>query len=147
MRAERLQGWAAFAIAGLAALILLAALAEIGGPAEGRKERRNELRHADLVALSRYVACLSRPGMPDSLEPAHGCIQPARLADPVSGQPYRFEPAGDRRFRVCAAFDPDWRGAPYQPRIDSRGCLDYELQVDGDDSTVSARPVAPDLPG
>lgn len=79
-----------------------------GGPLQARKERRDETRLADLMAMSRQVECLSEQGdgqLPRDVRATDACPFTGRLADPFDGHAYRYEPIDSRSWRLCAVFE------------------------------------------
>lgn len=112
------QGWASLSIAALAAGLVIAGLALGGGPAQARKERRDEARFADLERLAQHITCLSRDGqgrvMPTDLAEAKGCPGPIPLIDPLGGAPYRFEPINGYRYKLCANFEVPQKDSAYR---------------------------------
>lgn len=118
MSARGTQGWASWGIAALAGAAVIAGLSIAGGPAQARKERRDEARMDDLQRLATHVACLARDSgltrLPADLSPTPGCPGPVPLTDSRTGEAYRVEPLDGRKYRLCAAFelpaatDPLW---------------------------------------
>ena len=121
------------AILSLGALVagaLILALIEIGGPARGALERRDDVRLQDIMRLQSQIICLgnrSLGALPETLETTDQCDYGAATTDPISGEPYGYEPLGDGRFRLCATFeDPDRiadRLENRQGSMDEDGCL------------------------
>ena len=102
--------WPAFAIAGMVALTIGLGLVVTGGPGQGRKERRDEMRLEDLNLMSAQVHCLARAAagqLPTDLAPTALCPGALRRADPFSGQPYRYDILSPETFRLCAEFETD----------------------------------------
>jgi hypothetical protein len=108
----RRDGMAAALIGGLALILVLAGFAVVGGPAQGRMERRNDARVED---LRRLVDCVgaryndSGVVLPQSLDGLIGCQRSVRFADPYTGEPYRYERRSDRDFAICATFEQPGR--------------------------------------
>lgn len=120
------KGWATLALAIAAVVMIGAGLALTGGPGQARKERRDQDRESDLMALTGLVDCLAlanRGQLPDRLVATAECDWHAALDDPFSGQPYRYERTGPRSYRLCAAFETP----PTEPLAawgrDSEGCI------------------------
>ena len=120
------------AILALGALVvgaLILALIEVGGPARGALEKRDEARFRDLLQLQSLAYCVFHEdkSLPETLEPKGTCSRPVRSNDPITGQPYTYERLDETRFRLCADFeDPDQFGDLYIVRqADSfeNGCL------------------------
>ena len=140
------KGWAAIAQAVIAAIVIGAGLALTGGPVEARKERRDRERESDLATLTGLVDCLAqenRGQLPDRLAPTSECDWQSDLADPFTGQPYRYERTGPRGYRLCAGFEtppPDTRG-PWGR--DHDGCISRQYIAasrDGSAATIPFRP-------
>jgi len=123
--------WPAIAIAALAVVAIILGLIATGGPMQGRKERRDEVRQADLWRLGALAECLSREAggpLPETLAPTIACPGEVRLADPYTGAPYRYEVVAERRIRVCATFETDLiaRYRVEQTSFDAaEGCILY----------------------
>lgn len=109
MTGRRTQGWASWAIAGLAGATVVAGLAIGGGPLQARKERRDDARMEDLRRLAGHIVCLVDESgtrrLPADLSPTPGCPDMVPLTDSRSGEPYRVEPLEAGKFRLCAAFE------------------------------------------
>lgn len=100
---------------------LAAALALLGNPLEARLRRLDEQRVADLRRIQTNVEQYHRRTgrLPESLEALKDDPDTfvASLADPVTGEAYGYEPAGERTYRLAATFDrpsaddgaPEWR--------------------------------------
>jgi len=126
---NRGQGWASWTIAALAAGVVLAGLAIAGGPAQARKERRDDMRAADLSRLSMHISCLVGDSglreLPADLGPTDGCPGPVPLTNSQTGEQYRIEPLEHGKYRLCAAFEL----APAENRWEYRWASE---QRDGD---------------
>lgn len=134
-----IKGWAAFAIALLAAVAVIAGLALTGGPGQARKERRDRERESDLSALARLVVCLARENgdrLPAALAITPQCDWQVRLADPFTGDAYRYEVTGPRSYRLCAGFELPPRRPSGPAARDATGC-----------SARSFIPAGPQRPG
>lgn len=108
------QGWAAWAVAALAGVAVVAGLSIAGGPGQARKERRDEARMEDLSRLSGHISCLVADSgvreLPAALTATPGCPGPVPLTDSWTGEAYRIEPLEKGKYRLCAGFelsDPD----------------------------------------
>lgn len=122
MTGKHTQGWASWAIAALAAGAVIAGIAVAGGPAQARKERRDDARIEDLRRLASHVVCLAADSdsrqIPADLSPTPGCPGPVPLTDSRTGEPYRVEPLEAGKFRLCAPFElpptnqPPWAASP-----------------------------------
>ncbi|CAM3230301.1 hypothetical protein SAMN04488021_1297 [Paracoccus aminovorans] len=123
------RGWPALVIGLLAALAVGAGLVLTGGPSEARKERRDRQRDSDLSALAGLVRCLAEHDhrrLPQVLAPTPDCDWQARLQDPFTGKPYRYEVTGPRSYRLCADFElPEDRPPGLRDR-DAAGCVSRE---------------------
>ncbi len=134
-----IKGWATLAIALLAATAVVAGLALTGGPGHARKERRDRERENDLANLGRLVVCLARENgdrLPEMLDTTPRCDRQVRLADPFTGEPYRYEVTGPRSYRLCAGFELPQRRSPGLADRDATGC-----------STRTFIPAGPQRPG
>ncbi|MFC3570586.1 hypothetical protein [Paracoccus sp. TOH] len=136
--------WPTIAIGLLAAIAIVLGLALTGGPGQARKERRDRQREGDLSALATLVRCLADNNgrrLPARLETTPQCDWQARLADPFTGAPYRYEVTGPRSYRLCAGFElPEDRPPGLRDR-DAEGCVRRDYLP-----SASAAPAAP-IPG
>lgn len=102
---------AQIALAVLVTGAIVGGLLTVGGPGQGRMERRDSTRLQDLRGLGRYVICLAKHNndtLPDNLSEAAFCPGNDRLGDPFTGAPYAYERLGSNSFRVCTSFEaPD----------------------------------------
>ena len=96
---------------GVAIACLTAALVLVGNPIENRLAVVDAGRVRDLDSIRRRVESFhERTGrLPESLDelktdPATA-VDPDRLADPVSREPYGYETFGERSYRLTATFD------------------------------------------
>lgn len=98
---------AVWALCVLAALLVGAGLAATGGPSEGRREARDDVRDGDLRAIERQAVCLIRNGgaVGDNLAATGACPEQVNLTDPFTGAPYRVERVDDTNLRLCAGFE------------------------------------------
>jgi len=127
MRAETIAG---IALGLLAAALVVAGLATVGGPGQGRIERRDETRLSDLQRLATYVRCVAdtqQQSLPDALRPVETCQAEMRFDDPYSGTAYRYEKLTDTAFRLCARFEEtDWLNDVRRGEIDpATGCMQF----------------------
>lgn len=133
------RGWPAIGIGLFAALAIGAGLVLTGGPGQARKERRDSQRDSDLSALSALVRCLAEQEgrkLPQRLQITDDCGAQARLEDPFTGQPYRYEVTGPRSYRLCAGFELPEERPPGLGDRDAAGCVSREYL-----------PSLPDTPG
>lgn len=133
MQAEgRGQGLAAWALAALAAVGIVAGLFLTGGPMQARKERRDATREGDLMAMAQQVQCLAQQGgggLPAQVAASEACPFSGRLADPFTGAAYRYEAIDARSWRLCAVFEtPPDRATRWGPPFrDAAGCSTHHL--------------------
>lgn len=91
------------ALAGLAAVLVVAGLAAVGGPEEARRQRRDE---ALLLSLARVARCVERldrasyDGLPSELAADAACMSGTDAAAPL-----RFRREEGNGFALCAAFE------------------------------------------
>lgn len=99
--------WPAWAIAALSIAVISAGLSITGGPLQGRAERRDQIREADLNALAGQARCIYRAeGRNDAnLSPTSTCPDDLRQVDPFSAVPYTVEAVDTRNIRLCATFE------------------------------------------
>ena len=98
-------------LAGLIAVVgagLIAGFMVVGGPGYARMEKNDAQRTRDLRELTEYYRCaLSRINPEgDGISPTRcsGYEQLPDVADPLTGEPYRYARLGDDAFQVCATF-------------------------------------------
>ncbi|MYM56103.1 hypothetical protein [Thalassovita mangrovi] len=118
------------ALAALVAGLIVFGLLTVGGPGKGRMEKRDGTRLSDLQSLSIFVRCVADTQdktLPDTLAPVDTCQRDLRLADPYTGEDYRYERVSDTAYRLCAEFeDPDWIIETRAASLDrATGCLQY----------------------
>jgi hypothetical protein len=93
----------------LAVGLVAAAIVVVGGPAQGQREKRNRERADNLWELRTCLSLLSEAellGLPSGpLTGPFPCDERLTLADPYSGEPYRFQALEQGRFSLCAAFE------------------------------------------
>lgn len=102
----------------------------VGGPVQGRMEKRDQQRHADLMQLERQVACLSDAAggaLPATLTETDVCHIADRYADPYTGAAYVYDRLSDTGYRLCAGFEApsklqSWTGPEIKFDPDA-GCL------------------------
>lgn len=131
------RGWPAVLIALLAVLAIGVGLALTGGPGTARQERRDQSREGDLSRLAVLVRCLADANgrrLPERLQPSSDCDGQARLQDPFTGTPYRYQVIGPRRYRLCAEFEQPEDRPPELRDRDAAGCVsrDYVPSPPGD---------------
>lgn len=127
------QGWATHAITALGVAAILGGFWIAGGPGQGRAERRDEMRRADLWAIQSQLGCLARERgvLSPEIGTTAACPAEPRLSDPVTGQLYVIETIDDENLRLCASFDipPDPGAARHagQGGFDEGGCMVMNL--------------------
>lgn len=127
------KGWATHAITALGVAAIIGGFLIAGGPGQGRAERRDDMRRADLWALQAQLSCLARETgvLEPTVRATAACPATPSLADPITGEPYRIEPIDDENLRLCARFElPGVEGnARYAPmnEIDAQGCMVMNL--------------------
>lgn len=134
---------ASLGLAGLASVLIIAALLVAGGPVQARKERRDDTRARDVMALAHQVGCLAEEGdgmLPASVDATEVCPFTGRLADPFTGAAYRYQPIDARSWRICAEFEtpPEVLSGPDAALRDPAGCTIHHL-----DPPVELRNPAP----
>jgi hypothetical protein len=125
---------ALYAISAAGLVFMVIGFFIVGGPAQGRMERRDSERFEDLQSLSSCISDLddaTRAALPALLSeplPCFNSTRPIRL-DPLSDQPYRFERLDELRFSVCATFEglPDQSYGRDEWFDPATGCLTTEL--------------------
>jgi hypothetical protein len=125
---------ALYAISALGLVFMVIGFFIVGGPAQGRMERRDGERLEDLQLLSSCISDLddaARAALPTLLSEPLPCFNSTRppRRDPLSDQPYRFERLDALRFSVCATFEglPDQGYGPDEGFDPKTGCLTTEL--------------------
>lgn len=133
--AERQGIWALRGLTLLALAAIGGGLWVTGGPLQGRAERRDQLRSADISALTVQADCRAAEegAMTTDLRPTAPCPQVLRMADPVTGLPYRIEAVDARNLRLCAEFDlpleQQARTYDWRPDRDAGGCIVHRLSI------------------
>lgn len=112
----------------LAAFLVVAGLMVVGGPEQGRAERRDSKR---MVAMRDYSQCLAEiPVAKLAASPNVHCKD--RSSTGVDGDDaLQFELVGDTEFRVCARFEYPDRQKTHLMRADfdpATGCLTLKQQ-------------------
>lgn len=99
--------WVVWAIAGMTLVMITGGLIVTGGPVQGQKERRDNVRRNDLAALYQHARCISASEQRNDgdLSATSHCPDEPRLIDPYSGEAYDIEPLQDRHLRLCARFE------------------------------------------
>lgn len=81
----------------------------VGGPSQGRAEKRDAERGQDLQRLRRYLECRREDAvLPQSLADETYCSglrAGVRFNDPVTGAAYTYKRVSDMRFDICAVFE------------------------------------------
>lgn len=125
--------WPALAIGALSAAAVAVGLLMAGGPGHARKQARDAQREQDLTAMTVWIDCLARAEGTLPAEPAahEQCPWDQRVADPYTGQPYRYEVTGPSLYRICAEFElPPQRPVDQWTR-NAAGCLVREVEPGG----------------
>lgn len=115
----------------VSAVALGLALALIGGPDAGRRDRRDLTRLSDIRQISEALTCAAADGTSRPTDLAAigpDCLSTeaaARLKDPATGTPYEIAWTNARTARVCARFERpgrSWSGGwpPFDP---ATGCV------------------------
>ncbi|MDP5305811.1 hypothetical protein [Paracoccus spongiarum] len=131
--AERPGIWGMRGLTVLALLAIAGGLWVSGGPMQGRAERRDQMRSADLSALTAQAECRGTEAgaATADLGPTALCPETPRLADPATGAPYRITVLDRNNLRLCADFelpaDKRLLAHEWQPGIDADGCIVYRL--------------------
>ena len=128
MQAEQLAKLG-LGIAVVAAII--AGIATVGGPAQGRMEKRDMARMQDLRDLQSYVTCVARARdktLPDSLDGNPECPRDLTTEDPWDGTPYTYPKLDAISYELCAKFElpeelPSWQA---QQLNKETGCVRYQ---------------------
>lgn len=105
MRSDRL---ALAALGGLAALLVVAGLAAVGGPEEARRQRRDEARIAALSDLARCMAQLPAAEfdvLPPEMAAGIPCADGDTWRDAQTGAPFRLVRGDGGAFSLCASFE------------------------------------------
>jgi hypothetical protein len=105
MRGDRLAPIVALV---LSAIVVLTGLWVVGGPTQGRVERRDRIRIADLRNLSFDLRCSARKDngtLPESLTEIEACNGVPQPTDPLTGERYRYERISDWQANICATFE------------------------------------------
>lgn len=106
----------------LIVMTLVLSFVHFGSPAKRRLSSTDERRSEDLEAIARVIrnrwtAARGQDAatLPASLQdlPERATL---RLADPVSGAPYRYTPLGGARYQLCARFETDTARLPVRAR-------------------------------
>jgi hypothetical protein len=98
------------ALIALVVAALLAGLLTVGGPLQGRAEKRDGVRIDDLLQIRGQVTCLAEAAggvLPSDLAATDDCDLAERLADPYTGAPYRYARISDTAYRLCAGFETE----------------------------------------
>lgn len=149
--AEPRRNPAVWGIAGLAVAAIAGGLAVTGGPGQGRAERRDDLRLADLMAIAGHLDCRADAGggVVTDLSPSPACPAIVRASDPFTGTAYRVEVVDAQNLRLCAGFDLPQPSGALQPRdrgVGADGCIVHRLARSTPTASPPAIPQAPALP-
>lgn len=145
----------AVAVTVVVAAVVLAALIVLGPPAAERARRLDEQRVFGLMSLERAIEVrYDETGeLPESLDDLRDEVGPAVPTDPVTDEPFRYRPTGDRSYELCATFDTASPTDAGEPWIAERvrwhhpaGPHCVELEVDERDARGGAVGPAPRRP-
>lgn len=106
---DRRQTWAARAITVLALAMIIGGLILSGGPGQGRAERRDYQRSADLSQIEAQLLCLARQRgrLVAKVDTTEACPDRPTLADPATGMPYEITAIDGQNLRICAEFETE----------------------------------------
>lgn len=111
----------------LAAFLVGAGLMVVGGPEQGRAERRDAKR---MIALRTYSECLTRIPAADLASVPNEHCQNRSLTGVAGDEILRFELIGSKEIRVCTRFEYPERQPTYGINSDfdaATGCLTRKL--------------------
>ena len=103
-----------FGAVGLVLLAALAGILTVGSPSEARRERMDQHRYQDLVALALALTCTDKDVTP--VLPAEMSVENLRsycggrnildstLVDKETSEPYKYSRISDGEFSICAKF-------------------------------------------
>ena len=121
-------------VTGLAVLLVVAALWQVGGPQAGRMEARDDTRFSDLLSLTSLVTCKATTegnALPQDLTESASCRYDVRLNDPYTDAPYRYEIVDTEEYRICADFERPERLTGRAQSFDAEeGCLYQQVALD-----------------
>lgn len=135
----------AFGVAAFLLAAIVVGLLSVGGPESARRDRYDQLRYEDLRFLETALRCTNwrilGPELPDeltlgSLRSYCGGVEvdPDRLVDDETGEPYRYTKISEREFSVCADFyDAN------NPIIKSRSAVGVSSSFNPDTGCVGGR--------
>jgi len=120
--------------AGLAVIVAVAVAVgiwQIGGPGQGKREKRDRVRYDHLIELQSQVRCLAAEQggkLPDSLEDTENC-QTTAAYDPYTGAAYVYRPTSQLSYQLCADFETPETRAFYSRAFDpTSGCLVLDIR-------------------
>lgn len=122
--------WPVWALTALSLAVLVAGLVASGGPGQGRAERRDQTRRADLSDIQALLSCKAQQAGQVGTDPTptEACPLTPRLADPFTDAPYRFELVTPDSIRLCAGFELP--PAAHGEGPDESGCLVRRIIMD-----------------
>ena len=120
--------WPIWALTAVSLVVLATGIALTGGPAQGRAEKRDQVRQDDLSDINGLLFCKAQQaGRVDTdPTPTEACPMTPRLADPFTAAPYRIELVAPDTIRLCAAFELSPRG---DGGSDESGCIIQQVTL------------------
>ena len=121
----------------LVAVAVVAGVLIVGGPIQGRQDKFDGQRLAELTDLARALLCEANPRTTSPALPQELTVETMRahcsnagigaddLTDNETGQPYGYERTSDRDFTICATFHDAARTDTLYPGR-RHGALDTE---------------------
>ena len=120
---------AVLALTALSVSVAVAGIIATGGPAQGRAERRDQVRAQDLSEIQMLLTCKAQQAGRVGTDPTpiEACPMTPRLADPFTGAPYRIDLVPPDSLRLCAGFELPAPDQPFSP--DESGCILQRISV------------------
>ncbi|MBK4215367.1 hypothetical protein JJJ17_05450 [Paracoccus caeni] len=124
--------WPVWGFVALCLAVLVAGLIATGGPAQGRAEKRDQVRTGDLSALYQLLLCKAREtgSLGTDPTPTEACPMTPRLADPFTAAPYRVELVDAQNLRLCADFEIGVNKQADYFTHDADGCLIERVELE-----------------
>ncbi len=146
---------ASWAILGLAAVMVAAALWVAGGPLTARAQNRDFVRMSDLRSLWWHANCqgvANGNNLPETPSAQAGCGELPRMADPATGEAYRYERLGPQSLRLCAKLElPTERqrdaAKPAVAVEGQPGCFDFAMNIPAPPPSAAEEQSVPADPG